>query len=196
MKAETVERKAAIRKQILEQRARLEAGWVSETSSIIVRLLNAVSEVQTAQMIHCYVSWRNEVDTHCLIKELLQQGKKVVVPVVEKRRRTLTHAQIDAFEELLPGAYGILEPSQDRLKPTPVSDLDLIIVPGVAFDINGNRLGFGGGYYDRFLSECRTFKIGLCYQFQILETIPTEKRDQRVDAVVSEKNLYRVAARI
>ncbi len=186
------EKKREIRNGIEKQRQQLPKAWVESRSSIIIEQLKRLPEFQSAQIIHCYVSWRNEVNTHELIKELLQRGRTVVVPVVEVANRTLLHSRITNFDDLQAGSFGILEPPRDHLVPVKVSELDLIIVPGIAFDLRGYRIGFGGGYYDAFLSQVKATKIGLAFHFQIVEKIPTRPQDEPVDIIISEKGMYRI----
>lgn len=186
--------KDGIRAQLQRERRGLSKQWVDEISEIILEKLKTLKEFARSRTVHCYVAWRNEVQTQGLIKEMLNEGRRVVVPVVDFEKGVLIHSEIQDFAELTKGAYGILEPPTDLIRPVQISELDLIVVPGVAFDLEGNRIGHGGGYYDAFLSKTTALKIGLGYQFQILQRMPTETRDQRVDMIISEKGRFRVSA--
>ncbi|MFQ5864574.1 MAG: 5-formyltetrahydrofolate cyclo-ligase [bacterium] len=188
--------KREIRNSIEKQRRQLSKAWVESNSCIIIDHLKKLQEFQSAQTIHCYVAWRNEVNTHGLIKELLQKGHTVVVPVVDLPNRTLVHSKIRNFGDLQAGSFGILEPRKDRILPITVDELKLIIVPGIAFDLMGHRIGFGGGYYDEFLRQVKAPKIALAFAFQIVEKIPISSQDQRVDIIVSEKGVHRINDKI
>ncbi|NIR72103.1 5-formyltetrahydrofolate cyclo-ligase [candidate division KSB1 bacterium] len=191
MEKDLTQQKQIIRDEIESRRKRLPKEWIASTSRMIFDRLNDISEFRDARTLHCYVAWRNEVDTQVLIKRLLNSGRRVVVPVVDRESHSLIHSEVRDFADLQPGAFGILEPMKDRRRPVEISELDLIVVPGVAFDRIGNRIGYGGGYYDNFLKHTPTTKIGLAYDFQIVERIPTNARDERVDMVVSEQGVLR-----
>ena len=120
----------------------------------------------SAKNIMTYVSMRNEVDTKALIQTILNDGKICFVPVVCED--TLKIAQIDSMEQLLPARFGILEPRTDSYAA--LSDMDLILVPGLGFDKEGYRVGYGGGYYDRLLSDstARNCLVGLCYEVSLV----------------------------
>jgi 5-formyltetrahydrofolate cyclo-ligase len=194
-KRETVfnifEKKREIRNSLEKQRRQLTEAWVDSKSSIIIDRLKKLPEFESAQTIHCYVAWRHEVNTHGLIQDLLEKGCTIVVPVVDLANRTLLHSLIKDFSDLKPGPLGILEPRKDRIIPIKLSEIDLILVPGIAFDLTGHRIGFGGGYYDEFLSKVKAPKVGLSFHFQIVDKIPTRSEDQRVDIIISEKGVYR-----
>ena len=187
MKKESVfEQKQKIRDLIKKKRARLTWGWIERNSKKIADHLIELQELKIAKSIHCYVAWQNEVDTHEFIKKMLNQNRRVIVPKVDVPNHKLYHSQILEFSDLKPGAFGILEPELGKTKPVQISDIDLIIVPGIAFDLHGNRMGYGGGYYDDFLKNASATKIGFAFQFQIFDKIPTQAQDQRVDILISE----------
>jgi len=103
----------------------------------------------------------------------------------------LLHSEIKSFDELKKGTFGILEPPQDRFRKVRISEFDLVIVPGIAFDLTGHRIGFGGGFYDSFLGSITATKIALAYEFQIVDEIPTRAEDVKIDILVTEKSVYR-----
>jgi len=161
-------------------------------SGIICEKLQAIAEFARARVIHCYVSMSQEVGTQDLIRSLLADGRRVVVPVVDLQHRVLRHGEIRSFDELAPGSLGILEPKPEVFRPARIEEIDLVIVPGVAFDKHGERLGLGEGYYDRFLKEVRAPIVGLAFQFQIVEKIPATPMDVRVDILVTEEGVWRM----
>ena len=191
-----VQQKSEIRSRIEKQRRCLPSESVFSQSSKIISRLKGLHEYQNAKTIHCYVSWRNEVNTHELIKVTLEAGQQVVVPVTDLSSHTLVHSEIKSFSELKKGTFGILEPPKDRLRKVTISEFDLVIVPGVAFDLSGHRIGFGGGFYDGFLGNVKATKIALAYEFQMLDKIPTRPEDEKVDILVSEKSVYRFSEKV
>jgi len=190
-----VQRKRGLRAQILSKREALSEKTLRRQSDRVIARLQTLPQFAAAKTVHCYVSWRHEVATHDFIRNMLDQGKRVVVPVVNLPERTLLHASIASFDELLPGAYGILEPRPAARRLVEVEKLDLVCVPGVAFDLRGHRLGYGGGFYDAFLAQTAAVKIGLAFDFQVLEAIPTRDADEQVDLIVSEKQVYPTSGR-
>ena len=186
--------KKALRRQCQERRAQREPGFVAEANRALLERLLELEEYAAAQWVHTYVSVaaRNEVDTLAFIEQSLERDKCVVVPVVERGERALRHARIGGLEELQKGYFDLLQPRADRA--TWCEDLnvfDLVVVPALAFDRRGGRLGYGGGYYDRFLSQTRGFKIGLTYDGLLQDEIPLAAHDVPVDIVVTNSTIYR-----
>lgn len=142
----------------------------------------------TAQTIHTYVaSKKNEVDTIEIISYLFSIGKRVIVPVVDKDEKILRHSELKSISELRKSTFGILEPEQ--IKEVNLSEIDLVLVPAVAVDRFGNRIGFGGGYYDKFLSQINCPKVALVYDFQVVDKIETSPNDVGVDFIVTETEI-------
>lgn len=187
--------KEDIRKQSITIRNKMDINEVFTKSECIAERLNQLEHINSARSIMCYVSFGNEVYTHDLIKKWICDGKQVSVPCVVnnvKESKYMHAVKINSFDELkVAGKYGILEPPLLDCNIINPKMLDVVIVPGCAFDINKNRMGFGAGYYDRFLSnvssECK--KIGICFDFQILDKIPFEEHDVPLDLVVTEKRI-------
>ncbi len=115
--------------------------------------------------------------------------KEVYLPCTNLRERTLIFRRLFGFSELVEGAFGIPEPQEKNPALAP-EDLDLILVPGLAFDRNKGRLGYGGGFYDRVLSQTGAIKIGVAFSFQIANELPQEPYDQRVDWILTEKEFF------
>lgn len=132
-----------------------------------------------------YVSFRNEIETHRIIQFLLDNGKKVAVPYCSENNMDFYY--INSTDELSGGKFGI--PSVDIPSAVKVENFDdtLCIVPGLSFDNNGNRLGYGGGFYDRFLSDNSIPTLGLCYEKCICNKLPAEEFDVPADCVLTEK---------
>ena len=152
-----------------------------------------------ADSIMIYVGCRSEVDTRSAIEQLLDGGKRVIVPYCtqdETGQRKLGLWRLKDLSELMPGMWGILEPPKSRrgepAKEVHPDEIDLFIVPGVAFDRNGGRLGNGAGYYDRLLASVRADAVlcGVCYESQLFDEVDTEAHDVRMDCVVTETTVY------
>ena len=156
---------------------------------------------KTGKTVMAYCSVGNEPSTLALISELLKTGKRVCLPrcidIDEEGRRTDTvdameARRIESFDDLEPGAYGIPEPKEGT-EAVPPEEIDIIILPCVSCDRECNRLGHGAGYYDKYLSKVRKdcFTMALCYEEALADKIPAEEHDMPVDAVITEKQVYR-----
>ncbi|MBP6673558.1 MAG: 5-formyltetrahydrofolate cyclo-ligase [Bacteroidetes bacterium] len=182
--------KEVLRAQMKEQRASLSKTEVRERSKQILENLLSLPDFFRHDTVHTYVSSKNnEADTHELIRVLVKQRKRVVVPVSDAKTKLMRHSELFSLGELIGGAYGILEPRMVR--PVPVADLQVIVVPAMAVDRQGNRLGFGAGFYDRFLHDVQLPTIALAYDFQVVERVPTESTDIPVSYIVTEQEIIR-----
>jgi len=180
--------KEKTRKQILLQlRSQNIEGRTAKSEEIKRRLFND-KDFQAAETIMFYVSKDYEVDTRRMIGEALALGKRVVVPVTDRVNKDLILSEINNPEaELQKGAFGIDEPKKECIRTVSVKDIDMIIVPGIAFDADGNRIGHGGGYFDRFLKDLpkKIPTIGLAFDFQLIGRIKALTWDVPVTRVVS-----------
>ncbi|MEM2874466.1 MAG: 5-formyltetrahydrofolate cyclo-ligase [Candidatus Hadarchaeales archaeon] len=192
--------KRSIRDKIREIREGLPEEDVIERSRKIAETLLSLPEFSSSARVALYVSkpGSGEVETADLIEECLRRGKRVLVPYVERESKRISLAEIgDPKRQLIPGAFGIPEPIRQLRKPFSPGDVDLVVVPGIAFDLGGNRLGHGLGYYDRLLREissanpkCRF--VGLAYDFQVLNRIPSTSGDVPVHVIVTETRTIRI----
>ena len=136
-----------------------------------------------------YASFRNEADTWGILEDLLAQGGTALLP--RTRKSGLEIYEYRGPESLKENALGILDPDPEKCPPADPSAIRLAVVPGVAFDRKGGRLGFGAGYYDRFLPLIPSaLKVGLCYESQIADSLPTEDTDVPMDYLLTEKGLF------
>lgn len=179
--------KDELRAKMREMRRNLPADEVTEKSAVIARSLLGISAVKDARTVCVYLSALKEPDTRGIIGALLSAGKRVAVPVTDEENVTLSLSYIDNASELARGAYGIYEPTVIRRADE--NDIDVIVTPGLAFDKRGGRMGFGKGYYDRLFEKTDTLRIALCYDFQLLDKIPTEPHDAPMDIIVTEKRV-------
>jgi len=160
-------------------------------SSLIQDRVYSMPVVQAVSSFFIYVSFASEVETHSLIRLLLGEGKHVSVPLVDRASKHMTASLIKSIEhDLAPGCFGILEPAPGCLCPVKAKTIDVVIVPGVAFTTDGFRIGYGGGYYDRFLKNCPAVTIGIAFDMQVVEQIPYDARwDVPLDYVVTESRI-------
>jgi 5-formyltetrahydrofolate cyclo-ligase len=172
--------KAELRKSMLQKRDSLSEAEIKEKSTKIIQSLTQLPEFKSARRICIYVSTKNEVHTHDLIQQLTKSN--VLVPFLADGR--IQASIIKEWSDLIPGAYGILEPKQ----PKPAT-ADLFIIPGAVFDLTGHRIGYGKGYYDHLLSQNPALKIGIAFDFQTIEQIPAENHDIPVNIIITEKRI-------
>jgi len=159
---------------------------------LICSSLLSLEEFKNAQSIMTYLSFADEVDTLNFARRVLECGKRLIVPKVQTQRKNLLPCEVKNLEEgLLPGLYGILEPDENHTHPVEAGVIDFHVVPALALDRSGFRLGRGGGYYDRFLSgiEGRFFTVGICYNCQLVDELPREQWDIPVKRVVTDKGI-------
>jgi len=144
------------------------------------------SEYKKSKTIFIYVSFEGEVDTHKIIKYALAEGKQICVPKILSKEEGMKAIAISSFNELKPSVYNILEPESFD-NTIDEKQIDLILMPGVAFDNKGGRVGYGGAFYDRFLAKIKSdaVKIALAYDFQILEEVPMDKHDKKIDRIIA-----------
>ena len=185
--------KRAIRKEALKKRDEISTDVRAEKDLIIKGRLFSLPEFVAAKTIFFYASFRSEVETSNMIKESLKMGKKIILPKVDKERHRLMLFEIKDINELSPGYMGIPEPSLFDERLVTLDDVDLVIIPGAAFDFSGNRLGYGAGYYDILLSEGKRKIpiIALAYEEQLVDSIPSEKHDVKVDMIVTDKQVIK-----
>ena len=182
--------KENIRNELKILRKNLPSTKIKKKSLTIKEKLFATYEYISSQNILFYVSYDNEVETHNMIKESIDTGKTVCVPFVKKNEHTIIPIKIENWNDLEIGSYNILEPKKNKFKIFPLEEIELIIIPGIGFDTHGNRIGHGMGYYDRLLKGANNcFKIGLGFQCQIVDYIPVDPHDVRIDMIITEKEL-------
>lgn len=186
--------KRKLRSDMKRRRGELDLASYRSWSGAITSSCRELSEFRSAARIHCYVSsLNNEVETLGIIFAMFDTGKTVTVPVCVEGSRKLISIAIRSLDELRPTGYGLMEPEYNSVQAVPSNMLDLVIVPLVAFDRNGNRLGMGGGYYDSFLAECACPKVGLAYAFQEVEQVPVEPHDMKLDIIITDREVIRLS---
>ncbi len=157
-------------------------------SQAIWRQVQRLKAFREAKTVCCYVALPYEVQTWRMIEQMLARGKRVVVPLAQPRTKRLRLSEVrDPARDLARGAFGVWEPVRPALRPVAVRDLDLVLVPGLAFDRRGHRLGHGHGYFDRFLARVpkATSTVGLAYRFQLLDRLPAATHDRAVQTILT-----------
>ena len=194
MDLEKQTRKKAMRQKLLELRRALGEEARAEKSQYIQNRFLALPEFRQAGQVMFFLNFNSEVATTELVEKALALGKKVALPRCTPGRVLLPLEVRDIEADTEAGTLGIREPKAGLFQIEP-SALDLIVVPGVGFDRNGNRLGFGGGYYDRFLKKLRpsTPRVALAFACQVSEELPVEEFDERITLLVTEYEVCRFA---
>lgn len=181
-----VETKGEIRRELLKKRSSLDEEERERLSRSICLRIASLPEYKRAQSILFFYPVKGEPDIRALLTQAIKEGR-ALLPKVEGEDLSLH--RVGSLSDLSPGAYGIPEPLvKDQVEP---SSIDLLLVPGVGFDLEGFRLGWGKGYYDRLLKRAGGTKLGIAFSFQVLDRLPRDHWDVPVDAVVTEKDVIR-----
>lgn len=184
------EQKKILRRKIRERALSLDPAYCRSADQAIYDQLLSLPEYQNASRIFCFVSRPEEADTHAIILHALTEHKTIAVPRCEGDG--IMHAYVirDFYRDLQPGKYGIPEPGGGCTRMVP-ADFDLLLVPCCSCTHDGQRLGFGGGYYDRYLPKTSAVTISLCREKLISPEIPAEPFDQNMDIVLTEAGIFR-----
>ena len=184
--------KKEFRKNVIMLRKEKNKDFIKHSSDIITEKLLQLDCIENAQTIMLYLDFNNEVATDSLIKKLINLGKTVASPITLKEERKLIPSQITDLENGIQyGAYSIREPKAECSPAINIKDLDVVIVPAVAYDKNCYRLGYGGGYYDRFLKNLRkdAVTVGIAFDLQVFDEVPKEGHDAQLDYIVTESTI-------
>ena len=184
--------KKEFRKKVINLRKEKDKDFIKHNSDIITDKLLNLDCIKNAKNSMLYLDFNNEVSTDSLIKKLLNLGKIVSSPITLKEERKLIPSQItDLKNGIQYGAYNIREPKPECSPAINIKDLDVVIVPAVAYDKNCYRLGYGGGFYDRFLENLRkdAVTIGIAFDLQIFDEVPKEPHDAQLDYIVTESRI-------
>lgn len=185
--------KKQLRQNMAEHLPSYPAPWVREGNTAITQRLLELEEYKKAKTILAYLHMKQEISLDGFIEEALKEGKTVFVPKCLSIQEGMTAVQLKSLADAVPtGPYQIREPKEVSVT-IEEKDLDLLFIPGVAFDRCGHRLGHGAGYYDRFLSTASKGRyIGICWDLQCVPTVPVEPHDIPMDMIVTERCVYRV----
>ncbi len=181
--------KNELRKKYKLKRGLLTDAEVKEKSICASNIFLESKIYKNAKNIMLYAPLGNETDTTHIMNRAFDEDKVVILPVTDEKNCEITPCYVKNGEKLLKGAFSIDEPMEKRVAD--ISKIDVILVPGIVFDKNGRRVGFGKGCYDRFLKNTSALKIGFCYDFQICDKIPAEEHDITVDFLITEKEIIK-----
>lgn len=186
--------KKLLREEVASNRKKENRESVENKSVEITRRVINLEPFIKAQSIMCYMDFKNEVMTRYIIRHCFENGKRVILPLVDKIdgfRNIVPYEIMDEERDVITGTLGILEPNKDIAKRIKPEEIDFIVVPGVAFDLCKNRIGYGAGLYDSFLqmvkSDC--LKVGIAFEFQIYDTVPVEEHDIPLSFVITEERI-------
>lgn len=178
--------KSALREQMLNMRKELSDEEVALSSKVITDKVLKLPDYNDAKTILAYYPFKNEIDTRMIINDALNKGKRVGLPVTDDDGN-MAFYEIWDISEVAPGRFGVMEPNKDILVEDPEA---FMIVPGVAFDMRKNRIGFGAGFYDKYLAEYSDIHTcALAYDFQVIDAFETEEHDRPVDIIYTESQV-------
>ncbi len=182
------ENKKKLRKRIKNLLNECPVSLLEQKSKLIQSNLFSLPEYKNSSFVMFYISTEREVSTPDAIKTALAANKKVAVPLILKSQNIMVPCEINNLKDLEPGPFGILQPVKEKIKSIPIKLINLIIVPGIAFDKSGNRVGRGKGFYDRFLKSvpANIPKIAFAFSCQIVEEVPITRNDIAVDKIITE----------
>ena len=188
-----IKEKSNIRKTYAEKRANMSLAEVDAKSKQIKIHLLALPEYQNSISIHTFIgSLPGEVRTKPLIEHALSENKNVMIPIYHGVDKPPSHSLIHDLDSLEMTQFGIEQPTEEAVIPSEVHNADLILVPCIAVDRSGNRIGMGGGFYDRILNQLSITKIALAFDFQFIDSLPSEEYDIKINLVVTEKGVTRI----
>ena len=181
-----IDQKKSLRKEMRSRREAMTAAEREQASSVIVSKLIDNPIYKNAVTVMAYASMPEEIQLNELFKNAFDNKKILAIPLIVGRG-TMRPVFLPSMDHLVVGDFGILTVRQDSRVFVDFEDIDCIIVPGTAFDRSGNRLGLGGGYYDRFLKHApKAKRIALAFDFQILDEVPVEQHDTKMDLIITE----------
>lgn len=189
--SDSAQRKQQARSEALSRREGLPDSLRAEKSTLIAGRLMDLELFQKARCVFMYVAVRSEVQTLAIIQAALTRHKKVCVPLIDTQAKQMIACAIsDPIRDLQPGVLGIPEPYRETCAQVSVCDIDLVIVPGLAFTVQGHRIGYGGGFYDRFLSTYSGVDCALAFEEQIVAALPFDRaHDAAVSSIITEQRV-------
>ena len=191
MSKELLSAKTDVRKSCLNLRAGLGAEERKEKSRLIQQSVLDLPEFKQAQTVMLFLNFRDEVETTFLAETALAISKRLVLPRCAPQGVLLPIQVQNLSSDIEPGKWGIREPKLE-IGVVEISEIDLILVPGAGFDLRGNRLGYGGGYYDRLFMRVRPTvpRIAIGFACQVIEQVPVDEHDVKMTMLVTENNIY------
>ncbi|MBP2649537.1 MAG: yqgN [Firmicutes bacterium] len=185
--------KQRLRRELLAKRRALAEDFVAEASRRIALSMLEWPVYQKAKTVMAYLAMPDEPCTNAIIDDALERGKQVCVPFMRQEYGFMDAARINGLDDLVVGRLNLKMPNPATCKLVRPDSIDLVIAPGVAFDVHGNRLGMGAGYYDRFLAKMpNVYRLGLAWSFQILPIVPYDEHDIRMHHLLTESGFWPV----
>ena len=184
--------KSELRKNIIKLRNAMTAEEVQYKSKKIMEKLTSLECYKNSKLIFVFMSFGSEVVTVDLIKSMLAEGKRVVIPYTDTVNTVLIPSEIKSMDDLVLNPFGYYEPAFEKIQEVQPEEFDLIINPGVVFDRKLNRVGYGKGYYDRILVRKRkdAKAVAVAFELQVVDEVPTEAHDIKMDMIVTEESIY------
>lgn len=192
MTDDAVQVKDQLRQTMLAKRRSLPKETVTAKSRTITEIFCDWPLYKKAACIMVYLNMPDEPQTDAIINAALACGKTVCVPLLGPKYGEMTAARISGLDDLVTGRLGLKMPDPVKAQVVAPETIDIVLVPGVAFDLKGNRVGMGAGYYDRYLAMTQCPRIGLAWSFQICGSVPAENHDVRMDYLLSENGVITV----
>lgn len=183
--------KKKLRQEMRKKLAELSEETFRTLCTKIVERLTTLSEWNEAETVGMTMSVAGEIDTEKIIRKAWQQKKRVAVPKADPKIKKMDFRVIRSFNQLNTGFAGIREPLTDQTDSVTPEAIDLLVVPGLVFDSKGYRIGFGGGFYDRYLVDYRNLAISLAFEMQLVDHVPVEVFDRPVDLIVTDQRVIR-----
>lgn len=193
--------KDRIRDKYKEIRNSIPSGTQVLKSVAIWKYFFELKEYKKAKTVMIYSDIKSEVKTNVFAERIISDGKRVVFPVTDPKSGELHPYEITDTAQLKVQSYGIMEPSlklidEGIVKPVLKDEIDIVMIPGIVFDIFGDRIGYGGGYYDRFLKDFKGLKVGVAYSECVCYSLPSEENDVQVDMLITEAGCEKVGQEI
>jgi len=182
--------KQEIRIKLIAQRESLDKNTKDIASDIITKVFFDAKLIEGKNNILCYLPVNNEIETKLLIDNLQALQKNVYVPAYDKEKGQYVFARFNGWDNLAIGPFDVRQPVDSH----ETDSIDLAVLPGVAFDTQGNRLGYGKGVYDKLLASMDCIKIGFAYDFQVVDELPIEEHDLKMDMVITEKRFLHTSS--
>lgn len=179
--------KKHLRKNLLDKRNKLGSGDKMKADWSLFEALKTTPQIEVAEKIVAFFPHKSEPNIEPFLEWVVSNKKELYLPRVNEVGLDLVRVLF--FSDLEQGSYGIMEPKKE-FEATDLNEFDIILVPGLGFSPNGNRLGFGGGFYDRLLKQVKGYKIGVGYEFQVLDEIPVEPHDVALNMIITDSGSY------
>ena len=182
--------KKQMREAVLSKRDAMSSATRKAASEAILERLFALPQYESANVVLSYIGFGSEIETQPFFERIIANGKIAVLPRVDRASQSLVLHSVRSIAELVTSKWGIREPASDA--PTvPINAIDFVLIPGVAFDLTGNRLGYGRGYYDKLLSTANQalVRIAAAFSCQIVDAVPICSHDQKMDSIITENEI-------